>query len=52
MEDDMDTELVKTSDQGRLAPGGLILPAVIADAGERASRRFVEFFTATIVSVR
>ena len=45
----MDTELVKTSEQGRLAPGGgLHLPAVIADAGEKASRRFVEFFTATI----
>ena len=45
----METELVKTTDQGRLARGGgLILPAVIADAGERASRRFIEFFTATI----
>jgi site-specific recombinase XerD len=49
MDDDMESELVKTTDQGRLAPGGgLILPAVIADAGERASRRFIEFFTATI----
>ncbi|AGA31704.1 tyrosine-type recombinase/integrase [Singulisphaera acidiphila] len=27
---------------------GLILPAVIADAGEHAGRRFVEFLTATI----
>lgn len=25
---------------------GLLLPALIADAGERAWRRFVEFFTA------
>lgn len=28
--------------------GGPILPAIIADAGERASKRFIEFFTATI----
>lgn len=30
------------------AVGGLILPAIIADQGERAGRRFVEFFTANI----
>ncbi len=28
--------------------GGPILPAIIADAGERAGKRFIEFFTATI----
>src|SRR5262245_18433610 len=28
--------------------GGVLLPAVIADAGEQAGRRFVEFFTANI----
>jgi hypothetical protein len=28
--------------------GGIILPAVIADAGEKAVKRFIEFFTATI----
>ncbi len=28
--------------------GGPILPAIIADAGEQAARRFIEFFTATI----
>ena len=28
--------------------GGPVLPAIIADAGERAGKRFVEFFTATI----
>jgi integrase/recombinase XerD len=45
----MQAEIVKTS------PGGItstssapILPAIIADAGDRAARRFIEFFTATI----
>lgn len=36
---------------GELLPqrsGGLVLPALIADEGERAGRRFVEFFTAQI----
>jgi integrase/recombinase XerD len=35
---------------GRLiaATGGPILPAVIADAGDQADKRFIEFFTATI----
>ncbi len=28
--------------------GGFVLPAVIADAGDQAARRFIEFFTATI----
>lgn len=27
---------------------GLIVPATVADAGDRAARRFIEFFTATI----
>lgn len=45
----MHSELVKT-DQGNIAAAnsGPILPAIIAQAGERASRRFIEFFTATI----
>jgi len=43
------TEPVKITGQGVPASGGgVILPAVIADAGEKASKRFVEFFTATI----
>jgi hypothetical protein len=28
--------------------GGLIVPAIIIAAGERAGKRFVEFFAATI----
>jgi hypothetical protein len=48
-DDGMDTELVKTSERDVLTSGnGLVLPTIIADAGERASRRFVEFFTAAI----
>jgi integrase/recombinase XerD len=31
-----------------LTPAGPALPALVAAAGERASRRFVEFFTANI----
>lgn len=31
-----------------VTPSGLNLPVVIAAAGERTSRRFVEFFTANI----
>jgi site-specific recombinase XerD len=48
MGDGMDTELVKSTEGGGGTTGGILLPAVIADAGEKASRRFVEFFTATI----
>ena len=29
-------------------PGGPAIPALVAAAGERAQRRFLEFFTATI----
>ncbi len=29
-------------------PGGFIVPLIIADAGDQAAKRFVEFFTATI----
>ena len=31
-----------------ITQGGPIVPAIIADAGERAGKRFIEFFTATI----
>lgn len=45
----MQTELVKAGQGAIIGCGsGPILPAVIARAGEKASRRFVEFFTATI----
>lgn len=45
----MSTELVRTPRQGiAAAAGGPILPAIIADAGERAAKRFLEFFAATI----
>ena len=45
----MTTELARretgiAAEQG----GGFVLPAVIADAGERAGKRFLEFFTANI----
>ena len=45
----MSTELARPS-SGRIAiiSGGSILPAAIADAGDRAAKRFVEFFTAII----
>src|SRR3954447_8061986 len=38
------TELVEV----RPRAGGLVVPALIADAGDGAARRFVEFFTANI----
>ena len=45
----MDTELVKSSSNALAATGGgILLPAVIADAGEKAAKRFIEFLTATI----
>ena len=42
-------ELVDSSPHGlvRHVSGG-VLPALIADAGDHAARRFIEFFTATI----
>lgn len=46
----MSTELVKAP-RGAVPAGqggGLVLPALIVDAGERAGKRFVEFFTANI----
>jgi len=45
----MKTQLVKITGQGVAASGGgTIVPAVIADAGEKAGKRFIEFLTATI----
>jgi integrase/recombinase XerD len=45
----MPSELVKRSHGTVAAPAAApILPAVIADAGEKASKRFIEFLTATI----
>ena len=42
-------ELVKSTERSVGPTGsGLILPAVIADAGRAGGRRFIEFFTATI----
>lgn len=45
----MSTELTKSSGRAITGiTGGLIIPAIVADAGDHAARRFVEFFTATI----
>ena len=45
----MTTELaIPESGISRGQGGGFVLPAVIAQAGEKAGRRFVEFFTANI----
>jgi site-specific recombinase XerD len=44
----MSNELVKESAGSVALTSGPILPAIIADAGERAGKRFIEFFTATI----
>ncbi|HKI20756.1 MAG TPA: tyrosine-type recombinase/integrase, partial [Isosphaeraceae bacterium] len=45
----MKTELVKAPKKTVSGTtGGPILPAVIADAGEKAGKRFIEFLTATI----
>ena len=45
----MKTELAKSTEQGLpTTGGGFVVPAIIADAGEKAGKRFVEFFTATI----
>jgi len=49
----MQSDLVKVA-TGSVSEtsGGLILPAIIAEAGERAGKRFIEFFTATIRNTR
>ncbi len=45
----MQTEIIKTSTGGITgSSSGPILPDIIAEAGDHAARRFVEFFTATI----
>jgi site-specific recombinase XerD len=45
----MKTELVEAPKvNAPVTNGELILPAVIADVGEKASKRFIEFFTAAI----
>ena len=45
----MENELVKSTEQGLpTTGGGFVVPAIIADAGEKAGKRFIEFFTATI----
>lgn len=45
----MQSELMKGS-QGSVSTcnGGPIIPSIIAEAGDNAARRFIEFFTATI----
>ena len=46
----MTTELARTSPARALSTGGggFILPAVIADQGDKAAERFFTFFTETI----
>ena len=46
----MTTELARTSPARALSTdgGGFILPAVIADQGDKAAERFFTFFTDTI----
>jgi integrase/recombinase XerD len=45
----MKTELVKITGQEVAATHrGVIVPAIIADAGDKAGKRFIEFLTATI----
>src|SRR3954449_4299188 len=45
----MQSEIVKaTKASVSTGNGGPLLPAIIAQAGDHASRRFIEFFTATI----
>jgi integrase/recombinase XerD len=45
----MKTELVRAPKVNGLAiTGGPIVPAIIADAGQKAGKRFIEFLTATI----
>ena len=45
----MNAELTQSSHPATLIPSpGPLLPAIIAQAGDHAARRFIEFFTATI----
>src|SRR5215217_6959519 len=45
----MSQEVLAPPARSSLAPHGeILLPRVIAEAGDRAARRFIEFFTATI----
>ena len=44
----MGSELVGVSARGVTGKGQPTIPAIIADAGDHAARRFLEFFTATI----
>jgi integrase/recombinase XerD len=45
----MQSEIIKASTGSVSAGnGGPLLPAIIAQAGDHAARRFIEFFTATI----
>jgi hypothetical protein len=45
----MPNELATTTPVGALATGGsFVLPAVIADQGDKAAERFFTFFTDTI----
>jgi len=44
----MDTTPLATTQNGQLETTGAYRPALFVDAGEQASYRFVEFFTATI----
>lgn len=44
----MNTTLLATTQNGQLETTGAYLPALFVNAGQQASYRFVEFFTATI----
>ncbi|HKC66272.1 MAG TPA: hypothetical protein VKB86_21695 [Pyrinomonadaceae bacterium] len=44
----MSTQIVRVESRNLSRVGLEFLPAVISDAGENASRRFIEFFTANI----
>ncbi len=41
-------EIIPVGGSRSIRPGEIVLPAIIVDAGERASERFLEFFAATI----
>lgn len=47
-ETDQQLTVVKPSRAVATASARVIIPAMIADAGERATRRYLEFFAATI----